>query len=170
MDKKCKICGTVFSSSGRKLYCSVKCRNRNNYLNHRDSVKEGVALYQEKNREAVLAKKKRQWEELRADPIRYQKYLEKRAETGRKNRLMAKYGITEEQYEALSKKQNELCAMCGLPQEKHGTITKLVVDHNHITGGVRGLLCDSCNLLLGFAKDDVRLLEKAIEYLNGSKN
>ncbi|KKM72361.1 hypothetical protein LCGC14_1421320, partial [marine sediment metagenome] len=41
------------------------------------------------------------------------------------------------------------------------------VDHCHKTGIVRGLLCKSCNLTLGFVKDDVDLLQGLINYLNG---
>jgi hypothetical protein len=41
----------------------------------------------------------------------------------------------------------------------------MYIDHNHTTGKVRGLLCCDCNLLLGYAKDDEKLLAKSIEYL-----
>ncbi|NCA22781.1 MAG: hypothetical protein EBS86_16815, partial [Crocinitomicaceae bacterium] len=39
------------------------------------------------------------------------------------------------------------------------------IDHDHKTGKVRGLLCRECNLLLGFSRDNIHLLEKAISYL-----
>jgi hypothetical protein len=41
----------------------------------------------------------------------------------------------------------------------------LSVDHDHVTGAVRGLLCSNCNLVLGYACDDVTVLQKAIGYL-----
>lgn len=47
--------------------------------------------------------------------------------------------------------------------------TIFVVDHDHETGKVRGLLCNSCNVMLGHSKDDVAILQKGIEYLNRMK-
>jgi hypothetical protein len=41
----------------------------------------------------------------------------------------------------------------------------LVVDHCHTTGQIRGLLCNPCNTSLGHFKDDVKRLQRAIEYL-----
>lgn len=54
------------------------------------------------------------------------------------------------------------CDLCG---EFKG-IRKLCLDHNHQTGKVRGLICDSCNRGLGFFRDDVNKLNNAIRYLN----
>lgn len=39
------------------------------------------------------------------------------------------------------------------------------LDHNHITGEVRGILCQDCNALLGYAKDNIDILKKSIIYL-----
>lgn len=44
---------------------------------------------------------------------------------------------------------------------------KLVVDHCHKTGRIRGLLCHNCNRALGLLQDDVGVLRKAIGYLKG---
>jgi hypothetical protein len=43
---------------------------------------------------------------------------------------------------------------------------KLVVDHDHTTGHIRGLLCDPCNQGIGFLREDPKLLERAIAYLS----
>ena len=79
--------------------------------------------------------------------------------------LLAKYGITVEEYEELSKKQGHVCSICGCSQLPSKVCKRLVVDHCHQTGEVRGLLCSHCNFLLGHARDNIDILSKAIEYL-----
>lgn len=82
---------------------------------------------------------------------------------------MRKYGITGVQYNDLFEKQNHLCAICNKPESSVDGRTKkvrrLAIDHCHVTGKVRGLLCSSCNHGLGRFKDDIELLKKAIYYL-----
>ena len=45
-------------------------------------------------------------------------------------------------------------------------ITKIVLDHNHSTGEIRGYLCESCNTGIGRFKDDVNILKNGIEWLS----
>lgn len=76
-----------------------------------------------------------------------------------------KYGITPEQYKDMHETQQGKCAICNTePKTKRG----LHVDHDHGTGKVRGLLCHGCNVALGSFKEDVTLLNKAIEYLRSN--
>lgn len=76
------------------------------------------------------------------------------------------YGIDLAEYERLLKLQNGKCAICG---RKPTGRMRLAVDHDHVTGKVRGLLCSgdpSCNhSLLGGAHDDARMLWNAYVYL-----
>lgn len=69
-----------------------------------------------------------------------------------------KYGITLEEYDELFDQQNGVCAICGLPERKRyrntDTIVRLSVDHSHVTGEVRGLLCYSCNYKLGWVENN----------------
>jgi hypothetical protein len=81
-----------------------------------------------------------------------------------------KYQVEPEIYGRLLEEQGGKCAICG---NNNGGKTgktresfRLAVDHNHITGELRGLLCSSCNMALGKFNDDVTLLHCAIEYLN----
>ena len=77
---------------------------------------------------------------------------------------LKKFGITQRDYELMFSEQDCGCAICGgttMPGDKK----YLAVDHCHSTGEVRGLLCNSCNLLLGHAKDSVETLQNAIDYL-----
>lgn len=79
-------------------------------------------------------------------------------------RLKRKYGITLSQYWQLSKAQGHKCAICQEPCVIKG---KLSVDHCHDTSGVRGLLCDMCNIGIGNFKNDIVRLKSAITYLKG---
>jgi len=76
-------------------------------------------------------------------------------------RIKAKYGISVAEYNKLFQKQNGVCAICGRTNKR-----RLVVDHNHITGEVRGLLCDNCNKGIGLMGDSIPLFEKAIKYIS----
>jgi len=76
-------------------------------------------------------------------------------------RLKKKFGISLDEYNQLYKKQNGLCAICGNPENGK----KLSIDHCHKTDKIRGLLCQCCNWGLGSFKDNPKLLNKAIEYL-----
>jgi hypothetical protein len=66
--------------------------------------------------------------------------------------------------EALKVKQNGLCALCSKPPFP-GKRGDLMVDHDHATGEIRGLIHHKCNLLLGFADDNPELLHAALRYL-----
>lgn len=71
-----------------------------------------------------------------------------------------KYGISEKDYESMLLYQNNVCAIC-----YKADIKSLSVDHCHITGKIRGLLCSSCNMGIGMFKDNPSLLNNAIGYL-----
>jgi hypothetical protein len=57
----------------------------------------------------------------------------------RRHILKRRYGITPEDFEEMAKAQKYRCRICGRRE------VRLCVDHNHKTGRVRALLCDSCN-------------------------
>lgn len=78
------------------------------------------------------------------------------------NYIKRKYNVTELEYIQLLKKQNGGCKICGSKK-------KLVIDHDHRSGLIRGIICDCCNKSLGFAKDSTETLNKLSEYINNSK-
>ena len=82
-------------------------------------------------------------------------------ENRRKYILKHKHGLTSKQYNEMFEKQNGLCAICGKPEVKKW----LDVDHNHKTNKIRGLLCGSCNRMLGLAKDNDQILILGALYL-----
>ena len=80
-----------------------------------------------------------------------------------------KYGITYDDYERMFTEQQGCCAICKSSNPKGkwaGNLRAFCVDHNHVTGEVRGLLCNLCNQGLGNFFDNVENLERAIVYLN----
>jgi len=77
----------------------------------------------------------------------------------RKSQL-AKFEITEEDYQRILKSQGGICAIC-----KNRDSRNLAVDHDHETGKIRGLLCSNCNRGLGRFKDSAERLQSAIDYL-----
>lgn len=76
----------------------------------------------------------------------------------RRNKTLAKYDMTTEDYNRMFDEQNGGCAIC----QKN---ISLVVDHCHNTNRVRGLLCNHCNTALGMFEDDVDRLQQAMLYL-----
>ena len=88
---------------------------------------------------------------------------ESQARSSRKHRLKKMYGITEDIYNSMLIQQNYKCQIClKHPEEPN---SRLVIDHSHQTGLVRGLLCSKCNAGIGLLCDKMEILEKAINYL-----
>lgn len=79
----------------------------------------------------------------------------------REKHLRRKYGIDHSQYESMFVQQGGVCAICGKSQKR-----RFDVDHCHKSGDVRGLLCTSCNRMLGHAGDNPEILIKGSVYLN----
>jgi len=69
------------------------------------------------------------------------------------------YGLKTGERESMEETQEGKCSIC-LTKPK-----KLFVDHDHVTGKVRGLLCRHCNFGIGHFKDNIAYLKSAIEYL-----
>ena len=81
--------------------------------------------------------------------------------------LERNYDITLKEYNKMLDKQSHLCALChkeGFVMKKSHKV-KLVVDHCHTTGEVRGLLCHNCNRALGLLKDNTDTVKRVLEYL-----
>ena len=66
------------------------------------------------------------------------------------------YNLALDQYHAMAENQDFLCASCGeepLPKTRLSSIDNFVIDHNHKTGKVRGLLCNHCNTAIGYLRE-----------------
>jgi len=78
----------------------------------------------------------------------------------KRKRLAINYGLTESDVNHMIEQQNEMCLLCGRK-------VKLVIDHDHKTGRVRGLLCTRCNISLGWLETYPAIYDKLSSYLKG---
>jgi hypothetical protein len=80
--------------------------------------------------------------------------------------LKRNYGVTLEEKNKMIQDQGNKCGLCGNDfvnkKDTH-------LDHCHASGKVRKVLCGSCNVGLGYFKDNPELLKKAAEYIEGEK-
>lgn len=90
-----------------------------------------------------------------------QDYLGTRLKERARN-LKRMFGMTLEEYDEKLFLQNNVCKIC---KKQCKTGKRLAVDHDHVSGKIRDLLCTNCNQGLGKFQDNPELLEKAAEYL-----
>ena len=91
----------------------------------------------------------------------YRRNNEKKRLQTRKYRLKRNFGITLEEYNKIFDAQGGKCAVC--KEYQQGKM--LAVDHNHITGKNRGLLCQLCNTALGSLKDSQEIIKSLLVYV-----
>lgn len=152
--RMCRICQSNYRKSRREY---------NNKYN-----KEYNLLYPEKRLKASKEYRERNYEKVCKSARDYARRIrkEKPEECHKKDRkvaLLKYYGITENEYNNLYKKQNGVCAICGGKQRKNNKY--FCIDHDHKTKKVRGLLCHNCNVALGLINENKEILKKMIEYL-----
>jgi hypothetical protein len=102
--------------------------------------------------------------EVKAHRIAYSARPETKARLA-KWHLIRAYGITVEEYNRMFFLQNECCAICSIKLLRNRTTH---VDHDHKTGKIRGLLCESCNQALGLFRDDPQRCRNAATYIESS--
>lgn len=145
--KKAKTLDDFYIDRGKfTSQCKVckKLSMKNYEKNNAEKIKKRKDKYYKNKRKTLLEQKKQYWKDNK-DKIKA-------------SRLKRNYNITLDQYNTLKKNQKGCCKIC--KEQK-----KLVVDHCHKNGNVRGLLCSNCNTLLGFAKDNRFILSQATIYL-----
>jgi hypothetical protein len=118
--------------------------------------KETMKLYKkewyEKNKEEQKAKCRLRYHA--GDKVHH-------AEIVWKNKLIREFGITQDQYDLMLNEQQGVCKICGQKDNR-----RLAVDHYHVSGRIRGLLCRHCNTAIGLFDDNPLLLRKAADYLD----
>ena len=108
-------------------------------------------------KECISARRKISYSPAKAK-VQWQNNKYSRPEYAESRRLMTAYGITKEFRDYMAQVKENRCEICN--EE-----VKLVVDHDHKTGIVRGMLCSTCNRGLGHFNDDANLLTKAFMYI-----
>lgn len=126
--------------------------------NNKDKIKEYMKAYKETDES-----KKRQKEYYKTDESKERQKEYRKSNVYKNIIYKKKYGITLEDYNIMFSNQNGCCKICGTHQSE--LPKALAVDHCHKTNNVRGLLCQTCNTSLGGFKDNIDLLQNAIDYL-----
>ena len=84
-------------------------------------------------------------------------------EQHRDAKLKRVYGMSLRDYDLMLARQRGVCVVCGEQPAR-----RLCVDHCHVTGNVRGLLCSPCNLAIGQFKDSPARMRKAAAYVEAA--
>jgi hypothetical protein len=126
------------------LTADRKAQNKRYYQDHKEQVKVNSA----------------RWKAANPDKIRLK---------NRKLQVKKVYGLSWEDYTSLYNKFSGHCGICGtslkMVTEKYEQNKAACVDHDHVTGKVRGILCRSCNVALGHFKDSKTHLWNAYKYM-----
>lgn len=87
------------------------------------------------------------------------------AQAKERRRTLRSYGITQDQYDFMLGEQGGGCAICGRTDPGRRLQAHFSIDHCHITGLVRGLLCHPCNLGIGYLQDSPDIMRAAAAYV-----
>jgi hypothetical protein len=146
--KKCVVCKKMFYSAyGHQKRCSLKCRKKY----HQEYDKKHYKL----NREKRLSRSKLNNRVRRVS----------NPDSEKNSRYKYVYGITLSDFRDMINVQNNCCYICNKEFSSNSHYTKPHLDHDHISGSIRKVLCGHCNGMLGRANDEVLILKKAIKYL-----
>ena len=148
--------------SSESSYECIDCKrtlSRENYYWHKRGYRHSAscrACYQIKRRPYQIA----YMASVGKEKAKGRYSAEKRSDS-----IVKSYGITLNDYDQLLQFQGGGCAICGSKEAKTKRNGRFCVDHDHLTGKVRGLLCAPCNRGIGLLKDDPEIIQKAVSYL-----
>lgn len=144
------ICDRRYRSKHKekiKLYC------KNEYQKHKAERQQQSVAYYHKHRKQIRLRARLLYPKNRVK-LNYQTML---------SRVKCVYGMDKQEYTRLLAVQKGLCMLCNRPSLNN---RRLDIDHNHVTGVVRGLICNKCNLALGLVNENIPTLKKMVRYLN----
>ena len=144
-----------------------KSEYANWYASNSDVSKKASVSWATKNHKRVRANTVK-WRSENSERVKRNMDAWRKAnpEKAKSHRLKNKFSITLEYFNELLEAQNYRCKICNtdVPRGRGN----FHIDHDHLTGKVRGLLCNCCNVGLGMFKDDEEILLKAAAYLSKS--
>ena len=163
--KKCRRCGEVKPLSEYN-------KDKKNKDGHESKCKkcklEYMKEYHAKNKEKILEYKKEYYSrpEVKDKRSEYCKEYNSRPEVKERRKclnLQKNYGITLEERDEMIEEQGGGCKLCHVDLDS----VEPYVDHNHITGKVRGVLCPKCNTILGLlnADEGTKFAFKVIKFI-----
>lgn len=160
-------CNNTFSvyPSQNKVYCSPVCRYTSPEMRKPPEPRKFVHRLRDvdpKSRTGVCAFCGPTKVRVRTESRKYQ-ILEPtwRCSTATRIQTLAKlYGLTMNAAEEILAAQDWGCAIC-----RYSLHDRFYVDHDHVTGAVRGMLCNHCNTGLGLLGDTLEGLQAAVRYL-----
>ncbi len=146
----CRTCGEGFPNEDYRPNIGNQCRPCRNSKS--GSWRKANPDYQRKYRESHRGERARK---NRENPYCAREY-----------RLKKEWGMSLQEYERRLLNQGGRCAICkGVSRNR-----ALAIDHNHLTGEIRGLLCQNCNIALGLFKDSPEMIQEALCYLMFYRN
>ncbi len=139
------------SDGGPRSYCKdcYRIHNREQYQRHRDK------------RMAYELTRESGWDR---NPENREKYAVS-SDQAHDKYLQRTYNITLDDFNDLLEAQGGTCAICDGRNADSAANRRMTVDHDHVTGKVRGLLCFTCNTSIGKLGDSYEALQKAADYL-----
>ena len=169
----CKPCNAKINKEKRKgtyIYPDKSTRCKDCDLKPKNSKELEILFVKDKGMRVGYANLCKKCASLRT--IKHQKSNPEMFKKRKRKYSISQYGITVEQYDEILRIQEYSCAICKTSQNKFNK--NLNVDHDHLCCPekkscgrcVRGLLCPSCNLMIGLSKDNKQTLEYAIIYLS----
>lgn len=167
--KKCTKCGKrkrlkyfykhKTTRDGYHTQCKKCCRKISDEWAKKNwnKVLKSCRKYYKNNRQKIYERKKNKWKK---HPIKRKRYQQEK-------HLKYKFNLTLKEYKILIEKQKGKCLICN--KKPKNKIKKLSIDHDHKTGKIRGLLCHNCNVIIGLAHEDIKILKNIAKYLQRKK-
>lgn len=160
----------TFREKDRERYPQRKAAKT---IEQRQADAKRQALYRERHPERIAAYKQRPKTKAKAAARTQRlraKWSPERKEQAkadfRRWHLKNLYGITPEQFDAMYTAQGGVCEICrSAERSSRGRFNRLHVDHCHLTGQVRGLLCTSCNATLGRIDENPMIARSIADYI-----
>lgn len=134
--------------------------------NNEERRKEITKRHYEKHKEKIRVKGREHYYKNKDQRLAYSKqYKLKHIDKYKQYHRIHRYNISAEQFELMNNLQDRKCYLC----DGENKFKPLYVDHDKIANKIRKLLCQHCNTGLGFFKDNIEVMLKAIQYLKDHK-